>query len=63
MAVKSFKKFSALAKARPGQLNYGSGGTGTGPQMAFELMKLRAGLDIVHIPYKGTGPAMTEQNK
>ena len=61
MAVKSFKKFSALAKARPGQLNYGSGGTG--PQMAFELMNLRAGLDIVHIPYKGTGPAMTEQNK
>ncbi len=61
LPVKSFKEFAALAKARPGQLNYGSGGTGTGPQMAFELMKLRAGLDIMHIPYKGTGPAMTEQ--
>ena len=61
LPVKTFKEFAALAKARPGQLNYGSGGTGTGPQMAFELMKLRAGLDIVHIPYKGTGPAMTEQ--
>jgi tripartite-type tricarboxylate transporter receptor subunit TctC len=61
LPVRSFKEFSALAKARPGQLNYGSGGTGTGPQMAFELMKLRSGLDIVHIPYKGTGPAMTEQ--
>jgi tripartite-type tricarboxylate transporter receptor subunit TctC len=61
LPVKSFKEFAALAKARSGQLNYGSGGTGTGPQMAFELMKLRAGLDIVHIPYKGTGPAMTEQ--
>ena len=61
LPVKSFKEFAALAKARPGQLNYGSGGTGTGPQMAFELMKLRAGWDIVHIPYKGTGPAMTEQ--
>ncbi len=61
LPLKSFKEFAALAKARSGQLNYGSGGTGTGPQMAFELMKLRAGLDIVHIPYKGTGPAMTEQ--
>jgi len=61
LPVKSFKEFMALAKARPGQLNYGSGGTGTGAQMAFELMKLRTGLDIVHIPYKGTGPAMTEQ--
>ena len=61
LPVKTYKEFAALAKARPGQLNYGSGGTGTGPQMAFELMKLRAGLDIVHIPYKGTGPAMTEQ--
>ena len=61
LPVKKYKEFAALAKARPGQLNYGSGGTGTGPQMAFELMKLRAGLDIVHIPYKGTGPAMTEQ--
>ena len=61
LPVKTYKEFAALAKARPGQLNYGSGGTGTGPHMAFELMKLRAGLDIVHIPYKGTGPAMTEQ--
>ncbi len=61
LPVKTFKEFAAFAKARPGQLNYGSGGTGTGPQMAFELMKLRTGMDIVHIPYKGTGPAMTEQ--
>jgi tripartite-type tricarboxylate transporter receptor subunit TctC len=61
LPTKTFKELVALAKARPGQLNYGSGGTGTGPQMAFELMKLRAGLNIVHIPYKGTGPAMTEQ--
>ncbi|HTD89360.1 MAG TPA: tripartite tricarboxylate transporter substrate binding protein [Burkholderiales bacterium] len=61
LPVKTFKEFLALAKARPGQLNYGSGGTGTGPQMAFELLKLRTGMDIVHIPYKGTGPAMTEQ--
>lgn len=50
-----------LAKARPKDLNYASGGTGTGPQMAFELLKLKTGMSIVHIPYKGTGPALTEQ--
>lgn len=61
LPARSFKEFMALAKARPGQLNYGSGGMGTGPQMAFELFKIRTGLDIVHIPYKGTGPAMAEQ--
>lgn len=61
LPIKSFKELLALAKARPGQLNYGSGGIGTGPQMAFELMKLRTGMDIAHIPYKGTGPAMSEQ--
>ena len=61
LPAKTFKELLALAKARPGQLNYGSGGTGTGPQMAFELLKLRTGMDIMHIPYKGTGPAMSEQ--
>ncbi len=60
LPVKTFKELVALAKAQPGQLNYGSGGTGTGPQMAFELLKLRTGMNIVHIPYKGTGPALTE---
>lgn len=61
LPAKTFKAFMALARARPGQLNYGSGGTGTGPQMAFELFKLRTQLDIVHVPYKGTGPALTDQ--
>lgn len=60
LPVKNVKDLIALAKARPGQLNYGSGGTGTGPQMAFELLKLKTGIDIVHIPYKGTGPALNE---
>lgn len=60
LPVKNVKELIALAKARPGQLNYGSGGTGTGPQMAFELLKLKTGIDIVHIPYKGTGPALNE---
>jgi tripartite-type tricarboxylate transporter receptor subunit TctC len=60
LPVKSVKELLALAKARPGQLNYGSGGSGTGPQMAFELLKLKTGTDIVHIPYKGTGPALND---
>src|SRR5690242_6340067 len=61
LPVKSLKELIALAKARPKDLNYASGGTGTGPQMAFELLKLKTGMSIVHIPYKGTGPALTEQ--
>ncbi|HEX6005056.1 MAG TPA: tripartite tricarboxylate transporter substrate binding protein [Burkholderiales bacterium] len=60
LPVKSVRELLALAKARPGQLNYGSGGSGTGPQMAFELFKLKTGVDIVHIPYKGTGPALND---
>ena len=60
LPVKTLKELMALAKSRPGDLNYGSGGTGTGPQMAFELFKLKTGINIVHIPYKGSGPALTE---
>ena len=61
LPAKSLKDLIALAKARPKELNYASGGTGTGPQMAFELLKLKTGMSIVHIPYKGTGPALSEQ--
>jgi len=61
LPVTSMKALIALAKARPKDLNYASGGTGTGPQLAFELMKLKTGMSIVHVPYKGTGPALTEQ--
>jgi tripartite-type tricarboxylate transporter receptor subunit TctC len=57
---KTAKDLVALAKARPNQLNYGSGGLGTGPQLAMELWKLKTGAAIVHIPYKGTGPALTD---
>src|SRR4029079_5690921 len=60
LPIRTLKDLIALAKARPNELNYGSGGTGTGPQMAFELFKLKTGIQIVHIPYKGTGPALTE---
>jgi tripartite-type tricarboxylate transporter receptor subunit TctC len=60
LPVKSMKELIALAKARPGQLNYASGGSGTGPHMSLELLKLGAGVDIVHIPYKGAGPALID---
>lgn len=60
LPVKTLKQLVALAKARPKDLNYASGGTGTGPQMAMELLKLKTGMSITHIPYKGTGPALTD---
>jgi tripartite-type tricarboxylate transporter receptor subunit TctC len=50
----------ALARARPGYLNYASGGSGSSTHLAGELLKLAAKVFIVHIPYKGTGPAMTD---
>jgi len=60
LPVKTMKELIALAKARPQDLNYASGGTGTGPQMAFELVMLETGMKITHIPYKGTGPALID---
>ena len=56
----SVRELVALAKARPGGLNFGSGGVGTPVHMAGELLKLAAHIDIVHIPYKGAGPAFTD---
>lgn len=50
----------ALAKAKPGTLNFGSAGNGTVPHLAGELFKLRTGIDIMHIPYKGGGPAIID---
>lgn len=59
VAAKSIRELIALAKAKSGQLNYASGGAGTANHLAAEVFKLAAGVDIVHIPYKGTGPALT----
>ncbi|MBO1076844.1 Bug family tripartite tricarboxylate transporter substrate binding protein [Roseomonas marmotae] len=50
----------ALAKAEPGRLSFGSGGNGTGPHLAGELLRLRTGIDIVHVPYRGAAPATTD---
>lgn len=53
VAAQSVKEFIALAKARPGQLNYGSGGAGSPPHFAAALFVSRAGVEVVHVPYKG----------
>jgi len=60
LPVKSVKEFLALAKARPGELNYGSAGAGTAIHMAAELFKWVAKVDITHVPYKGSAPAMVD---
>jgi tripartite-type tricarboxylate transporter receptor subunit TctC len=58
LRVNSAKELIALAKAKPGELNYGTGSTGAPPHLAGELFKSMAGVNIVRIPYKGTGPAI-----
>jgi tripartite-type tricarboxylate transporter receptor subunit TctC len=56
----SVSELTALAKAKPGTLNYGSSGTGGAPHLAGELYKSMTGVDIVHVPYKGLAPAITD---
>jgi tripartite-type tricarboxylate transporter receptor subunit TctC len=60
LPVKSVKELVMLAKARPGQLNYGSGGIGNGAHLAGELFKTATTTDIVHVPYKGAAPAVVD---
>ncbi len=60
LPVNSLAELIALAKKEPGQLSYASAGPGTSQHLSMELFKLKAGLDIVHIPYKGSGPAMAD---
>src|SRR2546421_257325 len=50
----------ALAKARPGKLSFGSSGTGAASHLSAELFKSMAGVDLLHVPYKGTGQALTD---
>ena len=57
--AKSVRQLVALAKSRPGKMNFGSGGTGVGIHMAGELFKVAGGVNILHVPYKGAAPAMT----
>ena len=58
--VRSIKDLVALGKSRPGTLNIGSAGNGTTTHMVGELFKRTAGVDLVHVPYKGAGPAMID---
>jgi tripartite-type tricarboxylate transporter receptor subunit TctC len=58
--AKDFKEFLALAKKEPGKLNYGSAGNGSAGHLAFEYLKFVTGIDIVHVPYKGTGPMLQD---
>ena len=58
--VKSVKELVALAKAKPNSLNFASGGNGSSPHLSGELFKLVAAIEITHIPYKGSGPGVTD---
>ncbi len=60
LQVKSLAELIAQAKARPGQLNYGTAGTGSTTHLATELFKAMAQIDIVHVPYKGVAPAVAD---
>jgi tripartite-type tricarboxylate transporter receptor subunit TctC len=59
-APNSLKEFIQLAKAKPGQINYASVGAGSPNHMGMEMLKSMAGIDVVHIPYKGTAPAIAD---
>ena len=58
--AKSLQELVALAKSRPGQLSYATPGTGSSPHLAGELLKMQAGIDLLHVPYKGMVPAITD---
>ncbi len=60
LGVKSVSELIALAKSRPGQLNFASAGVGSGTHFAAELFKSQAGIDVVHVPYKGVPEALTD---
>ncbi len=60
LPVRSVKELIALAKARPGQITYASSGNGSGAHLCSELLDMMAGIKLVHIPYKGGGPALVD---
>lgn len=60
MPAKTLKEFVAHARANPGKLQYGSSGVGAAPHLAMELLKKTAGIDLLHVPYKGSAPAMAD---
>jgi tripartite-type tricarboxylate transporter receptor subunit TctC len=60
LPAKNVQEFIALAKAKPGTMNYGSGGNGTNTHLGGELFKSAAGVDLTHVPYKGAGAVLTD---
>ncbi len=60
LPVKNLTEFIAYAKSRPGQLNYGSAGNGSAGHLAFEYLKIASQTFVVHVPYRGTGPMLTD---
>lgn len=60
LPVRNARELIALAKAEPGRLNYGSGGSGSGQHLAAEMFRQMAGINIVHVPYRGTAPVYTD---
>ncbi len=60
LPVKNLKEFVAYAKSKPGQLNYGSAGNGSAGHLAFEYLKMATETFVVHVPYRGTGPMLTD---
>ncbi len=58
--ARNLKEFIALARAHPGRLSYGSAGNGSAGHLAFEMLKVAAGIDVVHVPYKGTGAQLND---
>ncbi len=60
LPVKSLREFIALVRSKPGQLNYGSAGNGSAGHLAFEYLKLASNTFILHVPYRGTGPQLTD---
>jgi len=60
LPVKNLKEFVAYAKAHPGQLNYGSAGNGSAGHLAFEYLKMATDTFVLHVPYRGTGPMLTD---
>ena len=60
LPVKNLKEFIALAKSKPGRLNYGSAGNGSAGHLAMEYLKMASDTFILHVPYRGTGPQLTD---
>ncbi len=60
MKLETLNDFLALAKSQPGKLSYASAGMGSSPHIGAELLKFRAGIDLMHIPYRGAAPAITD---